>query len=124
MIYLDTHIVVWLYIGNLHKISEEAKLLINNHDLYISPTVRLELQYLCEIKRINDDADKIITDLSERIGLRICDKNYNNIISKAIEATWTRDPFDRLITAHAALNNTILITKDKTILENYIKAVE
>lgn len=49
MIYLDTHVVVWLYAGLTAKLSDLAKLLINKHELYISPIVRLELQYLYEI---------------------------------------------------------------------------
>ncbi|WP_230458629.1 PIN domain-containing protein [Microcystis aeruginosa] len=52
MIYLDTHIVVWLYAGLTAKLSDCAKHLINENELYISPIVRLELQYLYEIGRI------------------------------------------------------------------------
>ncbi|MCB8766407.1 hypothetical protein [Planktothrix agardhii] len=40
MIYLDTHVVVWLYAGLTDKLSNLAKSLINTHDLYISPMVR------------------------------------------------------------------------------------
>ena len=36
--------------------------------------------------------------------------------------TWTRDPFDRVIVANAALNGNILISKDQNILEHYIHA--
>ena len=32
---------------------------------------------------------------------------------------WTRDTFDRLITAAAAVKGEILITQDKSILKNY-----
>ncbi len=54
MIYLDTHVVVWLYSGLTDKLSELAKSIINENEVYISATVRLELQYLYEIKRITD----------------------------------------------------------------------
>ena len=33
--------------------------------------------------------------------------------------SWTRDPFDRVITAQAALEQDRLITKDRVILEKY-----
>jgi PIN domain nuclease of toxin-antitoxin system len=36
---------------------------------------------------------------------------------------WTRDPFDRLITAQAAVGSDVLITKDATITANYPRAV-
>nr|WP_235927108.1 hypothetical protein [Gloeocapsopsis dulcis] len=36
------------------KLSELAKSIINENEVYISATVRLELQYLYEIKRITD----------------------------------------------------------------------
>lgn len=54
MIYLDTHVVVWLYCGLTDKLSDLAKSLIDDHEVYVSAIVRLELQYLYEIKRIKD----------------------------------------------------------------------
>lgn len=122
MIYLDTHVVVWLYAGLTEKLSDLAQELINDQEIYISVIVRLELQYLYEIQRITDKSDLIISDLSHRIGLKLCNLNFNLIISQAFKITWTRDPFDRIITANASLNNKILITKDQNILNNYHKA--
>ncbi len=83
----------------------------------------MELQYLYEIQRITDEAKLIVTDLSDRIGLKICDKNFNTIISNALDYSWTRDPFDRIIVASADLNHNILITKDQNILNHYKKAM-
>ena len=123
MIYLDTHVVVWLYAGKVENFSEQAKELINGHEVFISPVVRLELQYLFEIQRTTDEANEIVFDLSDRIGLKICDKSFNTIVSGALDFSWTRDPFDRIIVANAAINNNILVTKDQNILENYEKAM-
>jgi len=122
LIYLDTHVVVWLYSGLTDKLTDIAKTLINNNEVYVSAIVRLELQYLYEIKRITDEPDVIITNLSEQIGLKICNKNFNDIISISLTITWTRDPFDRIITANALLNNNILLSKDQNILNNYLYA--
>ena len=123
MIYLDTHIVVWLYAGKVEKLSELARELINDHEVFISPVVRLELQYLFEIQRVTDEANKIIFDLSDRIGLKMCDKSFNTIVSSALDFSWTRDPFDLIIVANANINNNILVTKDQNILKNYEKAI-
>jgi PIN domain nuclease of toxin-antitoxin system len=54
--------------------------------------------------------------------IRVCKKDFNTIVSQAIKLTWTRDPFDRLIVANAALNDNILISKDQNILENFCHA--
>ena len=123
MIYLDTHVVVWLYAGNVENLSEQAKKLINDHEILISQVVRLELQYLFEIHRVTDQANEIVFDLSDRIGLKMCDKSFNTIVSSALNYSWTRDPFDRIIVANAAVNRNILVTKDRNILENYEKAM-
>lgn len=122
MIYLDTHVVVWLYAGLTNKFSGDTHSLLNNHDLYISPMVRLELQYLYEIQRVTATADMMLSDLSSRIGLRICDKPFNDIVSLASAYSWIWDPFDRLIVAHAALHDDILLSTDSHILANYPNA--
>ncbi|MBE9217001.1 PIN domain-containing protein [Plectonema cf. radiosum LEGE 06105] len=122
MIYLDTHVVAWLHSGLTDKLTDLAKTLINDNEVYISAIVRLELQYLYEIKRITDEPDVIISNLSEEIGLKICNKNFNDIICVTLTITWTRDPFDRIITANALLNNNILLSKDQNILNNYLYA--
>ena len=119
MIYLDTHVVVWLYTGLTENLSDVAKSLINDHELYISPIIRLELQYLYEIDRITASSDEIVNDLSNRIDLKICSKDFNLIIEQALHINWTRDPFDRLIVSHAQINENILLTKDHKILANY-----
>jgi PIN domain nuclease of toxin-antitoxin system len=119
LIYLDTHVVVWLFAGLVGKFNRPVVELINEHELDISPIVLLELQYLYEVQRTTKDAMAIVTDLSQRVGLKVCDKDFNAIISQALAHSWTRDPFDRVIVAHASLHGNLLITKDQTILENY-----
>lgn len=123
MIYIDTHIAVWLFAGQVEKLSEQAKNLLNENEIQVSPIVRLELQYLNEIKRITVSANNIITYLSNSIGLKVCDKNFNNVINSSMDITWTRDPFDRIIVGNASLNDDYLVTKDQTILENYNKSL-
>ncbi len=122
MIYLDTHVVVWLYSGLTDKFSATAQKLINDNDAYISPIVRMELQYLFEIQRVVEAPDTIVTDLVSRIGLQICSKPLNRIVTEALAYTWTRDPFDRLITAHAGVDDDLLLSKDANILRNYAHA--
>lgn len=122
MIYLDTHVVVWLYAGLTERFSESIQTLLNEHDLLISPIVRLELHYLYEIKRLSVDAQVILTDLSQRLGLTVCPKVFDTVMMHATQITWTRDPFDRILVAHASVNNDLLVSKDQAILNHYTKA--
>jgi len=122
LIYLDTHIVVWLYSGLKQKLSATARSLINQHDLYISPIVRLELQYLYEIQRVTVLPGVIIEDLELRLNLIICDRQFDQIISQSLNQHWTRDPFDRIIVSQAALQGSLLLTKNKNIRDNYPQA--
>ena len=119
MIYLDTHVVAWLYAGLLDKFSPSVKNLLNENEILISPIVRMELQYLYEIGRLREPSEGIITDLSERIGLAIDVRDFNTVASQALALTWTRDPFDRLIVAQAQLSESILISKDQNLLDHY-----
>jgi len=123
LIYLDTHLVVWLYAGLTSKLSDRAKRLINEHELYISPMVRPELQYLHEIRRITEKSDDILLDLVNRLDLKICQTDFNLIINQSLIINWTRDPFDRLIVSNASVDNHILLTKDNRILTHYKNAV-
>jgi len=119
LIYLDTHVVVWYHANDKQRFSKSIQALMNQHEWYISPIVRLELQYLYEIDRINSTADAIIADLAQRAGLTICTKPFNDVITNAIQLTWTRDPFDRILVAYASLNDDILITADQNIRAHY-----
>ncbi len=123
MIYFDTHVVVWLYSGDIKLLSSKAIELIENNDLlYISPIVYLELKFLYEIGRIKVSPAEILESLSASIGLSVCDKSFLQIISESISLEWTRDPFDRIIVANAIVNDAVLLTKDSRIQANYSKA--
>ncbi len=119
MIYLDTHVVVWLFAGIVEKFSPLGMDIINDNEVTISPITRLELQYLLETGRTTEKPQVIISDLNNRIGLREDENPFGNIVSRAVEISWTRDPFDRLIVGNASLTDEILLTKDATILANY-----
>ena len=121
--YLDTQVVVWLAGADLAKLSQKALTLIQTADLRVSPMAVIELQYLFEIQRIITSPQDILVKLSAEIGLTVCDYSFPIIAEVALGETWTRDPFDRLITAHAkANNNAPLVTRDEMILANYLNA--
>lgn len=123
MYFLDTNAVIWLYQGELEKFSAELKQILEVNDLFISPLVKLELQYLFEVKRLREKAEKIMQSLYETIGLQIHNVPVTVLIEHALSENWTRDPFDRLITAHARLEDGYLITRDESIRNNYSKSL-
>jgi PIN domain nuclease of toxin-antitoxin system len=123
MIYLDTHVVVWLYTGAAESLPSVARQKLDGHDVLISPMVMLELHYLHQIGRSNVPAELMAQALSRDIGLRVCDLPFAEVVQTALTQDWTRDPFDRLITSAAICRAVPLITKDTTIRANYTRAV-
>lgn len=113
--YLDTHIVVWLYAGETERLSASAVDYIEGNDLRISPAVLLELQFLKEIKRITADPMLILQTLEETLGLQVCHLDFSKVVIGALSQSWTRDPFDRMIAAQASVRNELLLTKDRAI---------
>lgn len=122
-VYLDTHVAVWLYSGQTERLSKRAANLINRERVGVSPVVLLELQYLREIGRINAAPHAMIADLKQRLGLAVEDRSLESVTERALGLTWTRDVFDRLIVAQAALDNAELVTSDRLIRNHYPKAV-
>jgi PIN domain nuclease of toxin-antitoxin system len=124
MIYLDTHVPVWLYASGGKKISPAARAAIDEaKDLRISPMVLLEIDFLHEIKRIRVSSNEIFTYLHHHLGLNVCDRLFGDVVANATTQDWTRDPFDRLIVAHAALGKDQLISKDSMILTHYSETI-
>jgi PIN domain nuclease of toxin-antitoxin system len=121
--FLDTHIAIWLYEKRLDLLSEKAKQFIEKNDLFISPVVKLEIEYLFEIEKIKDNSETICSFLEKNIDLRIENSSFLEIIKISLNEKWTRDPFDRIIVAHSKLKDYTLISKDKKINKNYFRTI-
>jgi len=115
VIALDTHVAVWLHAGDLERFPATLQRQLDAADLVISPMVLLEIEDLREIGRLNFSSEKILADLVADLGLRVCDHPFPAIVSEAVKQTWTRDPFDRIIVAHAMVAGYRLATKDDAI---------
>jgi PIN domain nuclease of toxin-antitoxin system len=123
VIYLDTHVVAWLFAGVIELIPARIRQRLDAEDLVISPMVSLELQYLHETKRTARPASVVLGALSGAIGLRVCDLPFPRVIETALGQAWTRDPFDRIIVSQAALRQASLVTKDHVIHKHYARAI-
>jgi PIN domain nuclease of toxin-antitoxin system len=123
VIYLDTHVLVRLYLGEVDKLSEPARNAIESEDLYAPPAAVLELELLHEIGRLDPAASKLMHVLEQDLGLQICGLPFRTVANQALKENWTRDPFDRLIVANAKAANAQLVTKDDKIRRNYPRAI-
>ncbi len=122
MIYLDTHAVAWLYAKELNRFTRAGLESLEANELLMSPMVALELEYLHEIGRVQVRSRLICDSLEKAVGLRVCEGAFAPIVRLALEQTWTRDPFDRIIVAQAKLADAPLLTKDSAIRKHYKKA--
>lgn len=118
MIMLDTHVVVWLHTNALSEFSARAVREIELNDLAVSPMVELELGYLYEIGRTAGPAADVLGSLASRLGLTVAQIGFGPVCAAALEVTWTRDPFDRMLAAHALTAGLPLLTKDEAMLEH------
>ena len=120
IVYLDTNVVVFLIRGDTKRLTKRAQQALERYDLFVSPMVALELDYLYEAGKIVASSDIILGDLYNTIDLRICGFAFDRIVKVAAKEAWTRDAFDRMIVAHAKANGEApLISSDALIAEHY-----
>lgn len=120
---LDTHVVMWLHSGDLDRLTDRARDLIDSAATLISPMVELELDLLHEIGRAAAPAATVVSTLAASIGLVVSQTPFASVVRAASPLSWTRDPFDRLICAQAIADDALLITRDRLIRRNLDRAV-
>jgi PIN domain nuclease of toxin-antitoxin system len=122
--YFDTQALVWHSQGSLDDISPIVTRLVQHADLFFSPMVLLELEFLYEVKRNKFPARDIQRKVQYELGVRLCELPFSEIAAAALDEKWTRDPFDRLIVANAKANGFAwLISADEAIRKHYPRTV-
>jgi PIN domain nuclease of toxin-antitoxin system len=123
-VFLDTHVAVYAYHGDPDLWSPPAVHMMEAATrILISPMVVLELQYLRDLGKISVDAGIVMQTLKQQFGMVVDEAGSGAAIINALSVGWTRDPFDRIITAHAILKNAYLLTRDQIIRDNCQYAV-
>jgi PIN domain nuclease of toxin-antitoxin system len=110
VILLDTNALIWLDQGH-----PRARRLGRDSSLHVSPATLLELQFLEEVGRIRlpkKDAQAMAMDDRWVVD----DPPAAAWFTVALDVNWTRDPFDRLIVAHARLRGWRLATADASLV--------
>jgi PIN domain nuclease of toxin-antitoxin system len=111
VILLDTNAVIWLEQGH----PRARPLTRERRRLYVSPATLLELQFLHETGRIRIEAASV-SAIGQDDRWVVDDPPATSWFVRATDLIWTRDPFDRLIAAHAMLRRWRLATGDDDLI--------
>jgi PIN domain nuclease of toxin-antitoxin system len=112
VILLDTNALIWINAAH----ARSRPLLQRRDRLYVSPASVLELQFLHEsgkVRLLNQSVEWVVHDDRWLMD----DPPAGSWFLHAAGIGWTRDPFDRLLVAHAQLRRWRLATADARILE-------
>ncbi len=113
MILLDTNAVIWLLTGH-----RRAKPLAETGArLYLSPVTLLELKFLIECGRLEEVGDNALEAVSKDRRWQLDDPASERLFMAALPLDWTRDPFDRLLVAHARCRRWKFATGDRRLQE-------
>lgn len=113
MILLDTHAAIWLARGQ-----RRAATLERYARLYVSPVSLLEIQFLIEVGRLKGASANPATAFAAHPRWLVDEPPAAKWFMAACEFHWTRDPFDRLLAAHARVRGWQLATADDQLLDN------
>jgi PIN domain nuclease of toxin-antitoxin system len=113
VILLDTHALLWLDSG--HRRGRSLGRWAGR--LYASPASLLEVQMLAEVGRIRLRGGHRLAALAESPRWLLDSPPSAAWFESACEVAWTRDPFDRLLVAHARHRGWRLATADAELLE-------
>ena len=101
--------MVWLYEGRVDRFPPGALVRLRAARPLISPMVGLELA--------------LFHLLAAHAGLTVADSDSPRVAAIASGLSFTRDPFDRMIAAHALADDVPLLTKDAGLLAGCRAAV-
>jgi PIN domain nuclease of toxin-antitoxin system len=111
VILLDTNAVIWL-----HQRHQRARPLERRARLYLSPATILELQFLVEAGRLRLRRGASVAEIASDPRWLLDEPPAGRWFSTALDLAWTRDPFDRLIVAHARVRGWKLATGDGRLI--------
>lgn len=113
VILLDTNALIWLL--QRHR---RARVLEKHPRLQMSPASLLELQLLVESGRLVLPRDRTVHAVVQDPRWRLDEPPPGPWFEIACELSWTRDPFDRLLVAHARVRGWKLATADSMLRQH------
>jgi PIN domain nuclease of toxin-antitoxin system len=113
MILLDTNALIWL-LQRHHR----AEALQSRARLHVSPASMLELQLLIACGKLRMRGQKTAASVTDDPRCTLDEPPAGAWFEQAAEVAWTRDPFDRLLVAHARLRRWKLATGDSVVIDH------
>lgn len=109
---VDTHVLLWRLLEPKRLSKRVRALFVRREHIFLIPMIcLLEAQYLSEIGRIEIDLDQMLEILHEEPLFQLVPYD-EAVMLHSLRLTTTRDPFDRIILAHALATSTKILTKD------------
>lgn len=110
---LDTHILLWRLLDPVRLPKKSASILASSvHTFLVPAIVLLEMQYLREIGRVVVEVEQVLEFLRSAPEYDIVPYDVA-VMAHSLRLTGNRDPFDRIILAHALATSTTLLSKDR-----------
>lgn len=112
-VFVDTHVLVWRFLEPSKLSPAQAGFFQREETGFLVPTiVLLEIQYLKEIGRIEVNLGDFLLTLKSEDKFRLIPFD-EMVMLESLNLATTRDPFDRIILAHALATATKILTKDR-----------
>jgi PIN domain nuclease of toxin-antitoxin system len=110
---LGTHFLPWIVTGSARL--DAFPCLARRRPWGVSPVSLLEVQLLSEVGKVAvrnpDFTETVLRDPR----FRVDEVPLLALVRHALAATWTRDPFDRLLVAHSRARRVPLCTVDRVV---------
>lgn len=119
---LDTHFLLWVVLGSSRLAAYPW--LDRYRPWGVSPVSFLEIQFLAEAGKLDVENPAFTETVMSDPRFVVDEVSLLALVRHAIAATWTRDPFDRLLAAHSGARRVPLCTLDDRVRANHPLLVE
>lgn len=110
---LDTHFLLGIVVD--HPRLREFDWLEEYRPWGVSPISFLEIEFLSEVGKLELEAEEFVQSIGKDRRFVVDEVPLLSLVRQAMPLEWTRDPFDRLLTAHSLARRTPLCTLDRRI---------
>ena len=114
---LDTHFLLWIALGVPRL--DEFPWLGRYAPWGVSPVSFLEVKFLDEVGRLQVRIEAFMEAVKQDPRFILDEVPLPHLIQHAFPLSWTRDPFDRLLSAHSLARRTPLCTVDAEVLRHH-----
>lgn len=114
---LDTHFLLWILL-DVPRL--DAYPWIDRYRPWgVSPVSFLEIRFLSEVGRLEARLPELMRAVGSDPRFVIDEVPLIPLIEHALPLAWTRDPFDRLLTAHSSARRVHFCTLDRRIRDHH-----